>query len=86
MYIVFDVRTGWMTAFTLLRHRSRPWGNDGNEVNQRSLARGRVSEMGSLPGIMTGPILGGVPLAEAVKSQILVMSRQKNGTPQALSA
>jgi len=28
--------------------------------------------MGSLPGIMTGPILGGVPLAEAVKSQILV--------------
>jgi len=28
---------------------------------------------------MTGQILGGVPLAEAVKSQILVMFRQKNG-------
>jgi hypothetical protein len=37
-------------------------------------------------GYMTGQILGGVPLAEAVKSQILVMFRQKNGTPQALSA
>jgi ABC-type iron transport system FetAB permease component len=35
---------------------------------------------------MTGQILGGVRLAEAVKSQILVMFRQKNGTPQALSA
>ena len=85
MYIVFDVRTGWMTAFTLLRHRSRPWGNDGNEVNQRSLARGRVSDMVSLPGIMTGQILGGVPLAEW-SNPILVMFRQKNGTPQALSA
>jgi hypothetical protein len=28
----------------------------------------------------------GVPLAEAVKSQILVMFLQKNATPQALSA
>jgi hypothetical protein len=28
----------------------------------------------------------GVPLAEAVKSQILVMFGQKNRTPQALSA
>ena len=42
--------------------------------------------MVSLPGIMTGQILGGVRLAEAVKSQILVMFRQKNRTPQALSA
>jgi ABC-type iron transport system FetAB permease component len=42
--------------------------------------------MVSLPGIMTGQILGGVLLAEAVKSQILVMFRQKIGTPQALSA
>jgi len=48
------------------------------------LARGRASDMVSLPG--AGQILGGVPLAEAVKSQILVMFRQKNGTPQALSA
>ena len=54
--------------------------------HQRSLARGRASDMVSLPGIMTGQILGGVPLAEAVKSQILVMFRQKNATPQALSA
>ena len=36
--------------------------------------------MVSLPGIMTGQILGGVPLAEAVKYQILVMFLQKNGT------
>jgi hypothetical protein len=35
---------------------------------------------------MTGQILDEMPLAEAVKSQILVMFRQKNGTPQALSA
>jgi putative ABC transport system permease protein len=42
--------------------------------------------MVSLPGIMTGQILGGVPLAEAVKYQILVMFLQENGTPQALSA
>ena len=54
--------------------------------HQRSLARGRAGDMVSLPGIMTGPILGGVPLAEAVKYQIFVMFRQKNGTPQALSA
>ena len=54
--------------------------------HQQSLARGRASDMVSLPGIMTGQILGGVPLAEAVKSQILVMFRQKNATPQALSA
>jgi len=47
--------------------------------HQPSLARGRASDMVSLPGIMTGQILGGVPLAEAVKSQILVMFRQKNG-------
>jgi ABC-type iron transport system FetAB permease component len=41
--------------------------------------------MVSLPGIMTGQILGGVPLAEAVKYRILVMFPQnKNGTPQAL--
>src|SRR6516162_6798743 len=35
--------------------------------HQRSLARGRASDMVSLPGIMTGQILGGVRLAEAVK-------------------
>jgi hypothetical protein len=54
--------------------------------HQRSLASRGASDTVSLPGIMTGQILGGVPLAEAVKSQILVMFRQKNGTPQALSA
>jgi Uncharacterised protein family (UPF0014) len=45
-----------------------------------------VTGVVSLPGIMTRQILGGVPLAEAVKYQILVMFLQKNGTPQALSA
>ena len=35
--------------------------------HQPSLARGRASDMVSLPGIMTGQILGGVRLAEAVK-------------------
>jgi len=30
--------------------------------------------------MMTGQILGGVPLAEVVKYQILVMLLQKNGT------
>jgi hypothetical protein len=34
---------------------------------------------------MTGQILGGVPLAERA-NPILVMFRQKNGTPQTLSA
>ena len=34
----------------------------------------------SLPGMMTGQILGGVPLAEVVKCQILVMFLRKNGT------
>jgi ABC-type iron transport system FetAB permease component len=37
--------------------------------------------MVSLPGIMTVQVLGGAPLAEAVKSRILVMFRLKNGTP-----
>jgi putative ABC transport system permease protein len=32
-----------------------------------------VTGVVSLPGMMTGQILGGVPPAEAVKSQILVM-------------
>jgi ABC-type iron transport system FetAB permease component len=41
--------------------------------------------MVSLPGIMTGQILGGVPLAEWL-NPILVIFRQKNDTPQALSA
>ena len=45
-----------------------------------------VTGVVSLPGIMTGQILVGVPLAEAVKYQILVMFLQKNGTPQASSA
>ena len=45
-----------------------------------------VTGVVSLPGMMTGQILGGVPLAEAVKYQILVMFLQKNRTPQALSA
>jgi putative ABC transport system permease protein len=40
-----------------------------------------VTGVVSLPGMMTGQILGGVPLAEAVKYQILVMFLQKNGTP-----
>ena len=53
---------------------------------RRAALGGRASDMVCLPGIMTGQILGGVPLAGAVKSQILVMLRQKNGTPQALSA
>jgi hypothetical protein len=35
--------------------------------------------MVSLPGIMTGQILGGVPLAEAVKYQILVMFCRRMG-------
>jgi putative ABC transport system permease protein len=39
-----------------------------------------VTGMVSLPGRMTGQILGGVPLAEVVKCQILVMFLQKNGT------
>jgi UDP-glucose/iron transport system permease protein len=43
-----------------------------------------VTGVVSLLGIMTGQILGGLPLAEAVKYQILVMFLQKNGTPQAL--
>jgi putative ABC transport system permease protein len=40
-----------------------------------------VAGVVSLPGIMTGQVLGGLPLAEAVKYQILVMFRPKNGTP-----
>jgi putative ABC transport system permease protein len=39
-----------------------------------------VTGVVSLPGMMTGQILGGVPLAEVVKYQILVMLLQKNGT------
>jgi UDP-glucose/iron transport system permease protein len=62
-----------------------------NERGVRSAVMPVINSMSgtgvaSLPGIMTGQILGGVPLAEAVKSQILVMFPQKNGTPQALSA
>ena len=45
-----------------------------------------VTGVVSLAGIMTRQILGGLPLAEAVKYQILVMFMQKNGTPRALSA
>jgi putative ABC transport system permease protein len=37
-----------------------------------------VTGVVSLPGIMTGQILGGVLLAEAVKYQILVMFLQRN--------
>jgi hypothetical protein len=59
-----------LTKLTLARNRwfeSTSLGNDAMG-HQRSLARGRASDMVSLPGIMTGQILGGVRLAEAVKS------------------
>ena len=39
-----------------------------------------VSGVVSLPGMMTGQILGGVPPAEAVKYQILVMFMIAGGT------